>query len=111
LINKREASKKELLFYYGKPPFFLNLLTIDLERFTIHLIMYRRSKFLEVLHQIREEMSREADYDMDYFAEMVRNSEGERQREKGKNIENEEQNFSERNPNSKDRKLIYGNRF
>ena len=34
--------------------------------------MYRRSKFLEVLHTIREEMSREADYDVDLFAEMVR---------------------------------------
>lgn len=35
-------------------------------------IMYRRPKFLEVLHAIREEMSREADYDVDLFAEMVR---------------------------------------
>ena len=34
--------------------------------------MYRRPKFLEVLHDIREEMSREADYDVDLFAEMVR---------------------------------------
>lgn len=34
--------------------------------------MYRRPKFLEVLHAIREEMSREADYDVDLFAEMVR---------------------------------------
>jgi hypothetical protein len=34
--------------------------------------MYRRSKFLEILHQIREEMSREADYDMDLFTEMLR---------------------------------------
>lgn len=34
--------------------------------------MYRRPKFLEVLHEIREEMSREADYDVDLFAEMVR---------------------------------------
>ena len=34
--------------------------------------MYRRPKFLEVLHKIREEMSREADYDVDLFAEMVR---------------------------------------
>ena len=34
--------------------------------------MYRRPKFLTVLHQIREEMSREADYDVDLFAEMVR---------------------------------------
>ena len=34
--------------------------------------MYRQPKFLEVLHAIREEMSREADYDVDLFAEMVR---------------------------------------
>ncbi len=34
--------------------------------------MYRRPKFLEILHTIREEMSREADYDVDLFAEMVR---------------------------------------
>ena len=38
----------------------------------IRPIMYRRPKFLEVLHTIREEMSREADYDVDLFAEMVR---------------------------------------
>lgn len=34
--------------------------------------MYRRPKFLEVLHAIREEMSREADYDVDLFTEMIR---------------------------------------
>jgi len=34
--------------------------------------MYRRSKFLEVLLEIRQEMAREADYDVDLFAEMVR---------------------------------------
>ena len=34
--------------------------------------MYRRPKFLTVLHKIRETMSREADYDVDLFAEMVR---------------------------------------
>jgi len=34
--------------------------------------MYRRPKFLEVLHAIREKMSREVDYDVDLFAEMVR---------------------------------------
>ena len=34
--------------------------------------MYRKPKFLEVLHAIREEMSREADYDVDLFTEMVR---------------------------------------
>ncbi|HEX2268139.1 MAG TPA: hypothetical protein VHH35_01315 [Pyrinomonadaceae bacterium] len=36
------------------------------------VLMYRRPKFLEVLHKIREDMSREADYDVDLFAEMVR---------------------------------------
>ncbi len=36
------------------------------------MAMYRRPKFLEVLHAIREDMSREADYDVDLFAEMVR---------------------------------------
>jgi len=35
-------------------------------------VVYRRPKFLTVLHQIRETMSREADYDVDLFAEMVR---------------------------------------
>jgi hypothetical protein len=34
--------------------------------------MYRRPKFLEVLLEIREQMSRDADYDVDLFAEMVR---------------------------------------
>ena len=34
--------------------------------------MYRRPKFLEVLLKIREEMAREADYDVDFFVEMVR---------------------------------------
>lgn len=34
--------------------------------------MYRKPRFLEVLHRIREAMSREADYDVDLFAEMIR---------------------------------------
>ena len=34
--------------------------------------MYRRPKFLELLLEIREQMSREADYDMDLLAELVR---------------------------------------
>lgn len=34
--------------------------------------MYRRPKFLEILLEIRQEMSREADYDIDLFAEMIR---------------------------------------
>ncbi len=34
--------------------------------------MYRKPRFLEELHLIRETMSREADYDVDLFLEMVR---------------------------------------
>ena len=34
--------------------------------------MYRKPRFLEELHAIREEMSREADYDVELFAELVR---------------------------------------
>ena len=34
--------------------------------------MYQRPRFLEELHEIRAEMSRECDYDVDLFAEMVR---------------------------------------
>ena len=34
--------------------------------------MYRRPKFLEVLLEIRQEMARDADYDVDLFAEMIR---------------------------------------
>ena len=34
--------------------------------------MYSRPRFLEELHAIREEMSRECDYDMDLFTEMIR---------------------------------------
>jgi hypothetical protein len=34
--------------------------------------MYRRPKFLEVLLEIRQAMSREADYDIDLFVEMIR---------------------------------------
>ena len=34
--------------------------------------MFRRAKFLEVLLEIRQEMARDADYDADLFAELVR---------------------------------------
>ncbi|MGH9940873.1 MAG: hypothetical protein ACRD9R_00755 [Pyrinomonadaceae bacterium] len=37
--------------------------------------MYRKPKFLEELHAIREEMSREADYDVELFAELARTGE------------------------------------
>jgi hypothetical protein len=38
--------------------------------------MYRRPKFLEILLEIRQEMAREADYDTDLFAEMIRTGAG-----------------------------------
>ena len=38
--------------------------------------MYRRPKFLEVLLQVREDMAREADYDVDRFSEIVRSGNG-----------------------------------
>lgn len=34
--------------------------------------MYRKTRFLEELIAIREEMSRECDYDVEMFAEMIR---------------------------------------
>ena len=82
---------------------------IDHSRLKIYysLCMYRRPKFLEVLHEIREEMSREADYDMDLFAEMVRNEKGKRQKEKGKNIKDDEQLTADHRPLT----TVYGNRF
>ncbi len=41
--------------------------------------MYRRPKFLEILLEIRQQMSREADYDVDLFAEMIRSDKFTRQ--------------------------------
>ena len=38
--------------------------------------MYPRSKFQEVLLEIRQEMAREADFDVDLFAEIVRTGSG-----------------------------------
>ncbi len=34
--------------------------------------MYRKPKFLEFLHAVREQMARECDYDMDLFIQMLR---------------------------------------
>ncbi|NJM53589.1 MAG: hypothetical protein HC846_09480 [Blastocatellia bacterium] len=45
--------------------------------------MYRRPKFLEILDEVRQKMSREADYDVDLFAEMIRRGQQKKQREKG----------------------------
>ncbi|HVQ55940.1 MAG TPA: hypothetical protein VMS29_04220 [Pyrinomonadaceae bacterium] len=38
--------------------------------------MYRRPRFLEILIAIREEMARDADFDVDLFVEMARNGKG-----------------------------------
>lgn len=40
--------------------------------------MYPRSKFQEILLEIRQEMAREADFDVDLFAEIVRTGVGPR---------------------------------
>jgi hypothetical protein len=40
--------------------------------------MYPRSKFQEVLLEIRQEMARDADFDVDLFAEIVRTGAGPR---------------------------------
>lgn len=37
-----------------------------------YFMMYRKPRFLKVLHAIREEMSREVDYDVDLFVEKIR---------------------------------------
>lgn len=34
--------------------------------------MYRKPKFLEVLHEIRQRMAREVDYDIDLFTQRLR---------------------------------------
>jgi len=34
--------------------------------------MYRKPKFLEVLHEIRKRMAREVDYDIDLFTQQLR---------------------------------------
>ncbi len=67
--------------------------------------MYRKPRFLEVLHRIREEMSRDADYDVELFAEMVRSNElpqsgvertsrGYRRRAQGRNDAEDSQTFT-----------------
>ena len=40
--------------------------------------MYRKPRFLELLQEIREEMSRECDYDMDLFAQSLGKSSSKR---------------------------------
>lgn len=68
---------------------------------------------MEVLEDIREEMSREAEYDVLMLMEIIRNG---RKNEPAKTqteaeTSEEEQSFKEQNPKNKDRNLIYGNRI
>ena len=54
-------------------PHVISTVLIAYSRITLYYAeMYRRPKFLEVLLEIRQEMSRQSDYDVDLFAEMVR---------------------------------------
>lgn len=48
------------------------------------MTLYRRPKFLEILHEIREEMSREVDYDVDLFAETARTGKKQKRQDNGK---------------------------
>jgi hypothetical protein len=52
--------------------------------------MYRRSKFLEILIDIRQEMAREADYDTELYAEMARSGRSAGERTKHRLTENGE---------------------
>ena len=72
--------------------------------------MYRRPKFLEVLLEIRQEMSREADYDVDLFAEMVRSGKN-GTNEYLYNIDENSDTELNRKLNIKHRKFKYGNRL
>ena len=47
--------------------------------------MYRRPKFLEILDEVRQEMSREADYDVDLFAELIRAGKDKKEKQKKTN--------------------------
>lgn len=71
--------------------------------------MYRHPKFLEVLHDIREEMSREANYDILRLAEIARNGETQAQERGEAKDFDEVQNFKDRKSKTEDQNLIYGN--
>lgn len=49
--------------------------------------MYRRPKFLEILDEVRQQMSREVDYDVDLFAELIRSGQENKERKAGKKEE------------------------
>jgi len=68
--------------------------------------MYRKPRFLEELHAIREEMSRECDYDVDLFAEMVRSGrqpiyDAVRNGKRGRGLSPDSQENNEESPHAK----------
>lgn len=67
--------------------------------------MYRRPKFLEVLLKIRQEMAREADYDADLFAEMIRSDSFSKEKGTYDLSENKEIDKTQRKTKSKAKKL------
>lgn len=69
--------------------------------------MYRRPKFLEVLHEIREKMSQEANYDMGVFADLVRNAEVKKPKQKAENSEEQQQLTTDKGQLT----TVYGNRI
>lgn len=76
--------------------------------------MYRRPKFLEVLHEIREQMSREANYDVIALADAIRN--GARENESENNADGGEGGGERvckdrKSAKAEERKIIYGNRL
>lgn len=68
---------------------------------------------MEVLEDIREEMSREAEYDVLILTEIIRNGRNDKQAkpQTEAGTSEEEQSFKDRSPKNKDRNLIYGNRI
>jgi hypothetical protein len=77
--------------------------------------MYRKTKFLEVLQDIREEMSREADYDVLTLTEIARvgRTDGAKApgRRNSEGLEEDKQSFKNRRPKTEDPNLVYGNRI
>lgn len=68
---------------------------------------------MEVLEDIRNEMSREAEYDVLTLTEIIKNGRksNEAMRQSETEIPEEEQTSKDQRPKNTDRNLIYGNRI
>jgi hypothetical protein len=69
--------------------------------------MYRKTKFLEVLQDIREEMSREADYDVLTLTEIARTGEKSKVKNRRLPVLNEEEDLT---ADALPLTTVYGNR-